>query len=480
MNEVVDMPDQIHRLAIRQLDGTLSDQERVELGALLSADAAARRVYLEHMQDSVALRWMFSGHLSRKAALSLAEHGPDGVRAARRRWTWQMMAMGAALAVAAALPFMWTASTGGDGATRVAEAPDFVGTITDLAEVKWKSSSAPPRRLSRVAIGEEFEFAAGMMELAFDTYAKVRVFGPAKFQVTDSKSILCSRGRVTTQVEEGGKGFTVETPKARIVDLGTEFGVDISESGDTEVVVFQGSVDLTKPADGRTEASAEPEQPWTRTLEQGDALRVDHTGATQRVMAVQRRDFFPTNVLDHYGRRRRAPLVADVRDNIRELESTKCYQIVWGGLREDAPAFGDREHQWNGATEAGIPEFLLGADYVMPFNDDKFMPDLQVEVDIAGPATCYVFFDENMPLPEWLVRDFTDTGAKISLDGAPTQWHGGHRLGVGAGAEVDFLFSVWRRDIAQPGTVTFGGVYPPNGKKRSDGFNMYGIAVAPK
>ena len=73
MSESVDhATDRIHRFAIRQLEGVLSDDERAELVGELSRSAAARRVYLTHMQDTVSLRWMFSGHCDRRAALTLS------------------------------------------------------------------------------------------------------------------------------------------------------------------------------------------------------------------------------------------------------------------------------------------------------------------------------------------------------------------------------------------------------------------------
>jgi ferric-dicitrate binding protein FerR (iron transport regulator) len=486
MNGSIGMPErdtteQIHRLAIRQLDGVLTDAEREELISLLRDDPAARRTYLEHMQDTVSLRWMFSGHLSRQAALELAEHGPERLHARRRRLAQVALVLAASLACLAAV-IVWRASDdAADTAAAREPLPEYVAMVTDLSAVKWNSESAAYRRMARVAVGQEFEFTAGAVELTFDAFAKVKVFGPAKFKIKSAKLIACTRGRVTTQVDRGGEGFTIETPKARIVDLGTEFGVDIAESGETQVVVFQGSVDLDKPAEPADPAAgAQAEAAWPRTLEQGDALLLNATGEAQRVMAVQRGDFFPTNLFDHYGRPRRAPVILDVRDNIRELQSTKCYQIVWGGLREDAPCFVDRSHQWNGASEGGMPEFLLGADYIMPFNDDKFLPDLRVDVKLAAPATCYVFFDDNMPPPEWLTRDFKDTGFDIALDGAKTQWHKDHDLGTGPGVSLDFPFSVWSRDVAEGGTVSFGGVQPPKEKSRSRGFNMYGIAVVPK
>jgi hypothetical protein len=484
MNGSVDeMTDRIHSLAIRQLSGVLSDDERAELTARLREDAQALRVYLEHMQDTVSLRWMYSGHYDRRVAMTLAEHGPEGVRKIQRRqFAWGALAVAAGLACVFAFNYPW-AQDANDGATAAIAgspqaAPAGVATVHDLSDVAWAKGAKPVALLSSVQVDQEFEFTKGTVELVFHTGADVKIFGPAKFTVQSDMSILCSRGRVNTLVGESGKGFTIDTPKARIVDLGTQFGVDISESGDTQVVVFQGSVDLEKSAaDVAKSTSAEK---WTRRLQQGDAMRLDDSGDAKRVMAVQRGDFFPASNLDPYGRPRQEPVILDVSDNIRAGESTKCYQIVRGGLREDAPCFVDRGHQWNGRDADGIPEFLLGADYIMPFNDDKFISDLKVDVTIARPSTLYIFIDDNMPVPEWLQKEFKDTGVDIGLDGATTVWHKDHALGVGAGASIDFPFSVWSREVPKAGKVHLGGVNPPEGKTRSQGFNMYGIAVVPK
>jgi ferric-dicitrate binding protein FerR (iron transport regulator) len=482
MSDSIDaMPDRVHRLAIRQLAGELSETDRAELIGLLSEDAASRRVYLEHMQDSVSLRWMFSGAWNRKTALALAERSLGTPARSGRRVSGWMIALAAGIACVAAWPSFMTRNEVGARAVRDAEPVANVATVTDVAGVQWSSKDAEARRLSRVPVNTHFEFKQGMVELTFDSRAEVKVFGPAKFKILSPNRILCSYGRATTLVEEGGQGFTIDTPKARIVDLGTEFGVDISETGDTQVVVFQGSVDLTKPTELKADAKLPTDAAeWTRRLQQGDGVRLDAPGEAQRLMAVQRGDFFPGNLLDHYGRPRRAPVILDVRDNIRDPENNKCYQIVWGGLREDAPGFVDREHQWNGAGDAGMPEFLLGADYIMPFNDDKFISDLRVDITVAWAATCYVFFDDNMSPPSWLTRDFRDTGLDVALDGGKTEWHKDHQLGVGSGRSIDFPFSVWRREVTAAGTVTLGGVNPPKEKTRSRGFNMYGIAVVPR
>jgi hypothetical protein len=461
---------QIHRLATAQLQGELTDDQLAELTALLESSDEVRRLYLEYMGDTAALRWIAGGRRRPDAFAPAEVIEKSAVRGASRLTPWLALAVAAGVAAVLAMATNgWNERQGArqDAPAVASSAAAKVATVTLKSAVVWEGTEAQAPLLSRVAVGERLKFASGTIELTFDSGAQVKVFGPASFEISSPMSILCSRGRVTTLVGESGKGFTIDTPKARIVDLGTEFGVNISEAGDTEVVVFQGSVDLTRnSAPGAS-----------RRLQQGDALRVDDAGEARRVVAVDRTDFFPS--LEASKGRADAPLIEGVRDHIGDGESAKCYQIVRGGLREDALCFVDRSHQWNSVDPSGLPSFLEGADYIMPFNDDKFISDLKVEVRIARPATFFVFLDDNMPPPQWLREGFKDTGMKIGLDGAKTEWHKNNELGVGAGASVDFVFSIWQRDVPRRGTIVLGGVTPPD-VKRSKGFNMYGIAVVPK
>jgi hypothetical protein len=231
--------------------------------------------------------------------------------------------------------------------------------------------------------------------------------------------------------------------------------------------VFQGTVDMSYAGDN-------PRAP-TRRLRQGEALLLNNDGQFQRVVAVQRNDFL--TAVDDIHRRPPEPVIANVHDNLRPAEGIKSYQIVRGGLEDDAPCFVDRSHQWNGVDRAGLPQFLLGADYIMPFNDDKFVRTLELKIDLLRPSHVYVFLDNNMEVPKWLQRDFVDTGVDIGLDGSKTDWHRDHSLAVGAGNSVDFKFSVWRRHVKAAGSITLGSVNPPKIGTRSSGFNMYGVAA---
>jgi hypothetical protein len=344
-----------------------------------------------------------------------------------------------------------------------------VATLTGLGDVRWSKPTNGARLLSRLAIGDRLQLNEGAIELTFDAGAQVTIFGPADFEITSATSIRCQRGRVTTLVGDRGKGFVVETPRAKVVDLGTQFGLSISDTGETEVVVFQGSVDMSyAPPSGAADAPP-------RRLRQGEALLLNNAGEFQRVMSVQRNEFL--TLVGGPRRRPPEPVIADVQDNIRPAEGVKSYQIVRNGLEEDVPCFVDRNHQWNGIDRAGLPPFLIGADYVMPFNDDKFVHTLELKLELLRPADLYVFLDNNMEVPEWVRKDFVDTGVDIGLDGSKTQWHQAHSLAIGAGNSVDFPFSVWRRHVKKAGSVTLGSVNPPKVGTRSYGFNMYGIAA---
>ncbi|MEX2168412.1 MAG: FecR family protein [Pirellulales bacterium] len=461
----------VHGLAVRQVESTLTDAEHAELETLLLESGAARRLYVEYSQETACLRWMcleeYAG-TDRATPAGAPVAIADRPRIGRRRVVAILAALACSVLVVIAANWMprsnqaekiAQAAPGVDALAPIAES---VATVTGLKSAHWLEAAEEGRLLARCRIGERWQLDAGQAELTFDSGVLVTLFAPADFDILSPTSIRCRRGRVTALVNERGKGFTVETPQGKVVDLGTQFGLDIADDGETEVVVFQGSVDLA------------PEMGEIRRMEQGDAMLLKNSGEVQRLVSLRRDNYLGGGDRDPSY----SPLIADVRDNIRQNQSLKSYQIVYGGMNEDALCFVDRDHEWNGIDEAGLPKFLLGADYIMPFNDDKFVEDLELSVELSRPAMLYIFIDNNMQVPDWLREQFEDTGVDIGLDGAKTEWHPANSLGVGAGQSVDFPFSVWRRAVREPGVVKLGGLTPPAIGSRSLGFNMYGIAAA--
>ena len=87
----------------------------------------------------------------------------------------------------------------------------------------------------------------GLLRLDFSNGARVTVQGPAELEVFDENRILLHQGLVTATIPKSAVGFVVDTVAAHVVDLGTSFGVSVSENGHTEVCVFDGEVEVSLP-----------------------------------------------------------------------------------------------------------------------------------------------------------------------------------------------------------------------------------------
>ena len=53
----------------------------------------------------------------------------------------------------------------------------------------------------------------------------------------------CRRGRLRTHVPRGAEGFVVTTPGSAVVDLGTEFGLNVTDDGKAHLMVFKGEAE---------------------------------------------------------------------------------------------------------------------------------------------------------------------------------------------------------------------------------------------
>jgi hypothetical protein len=164
------------------------------------------------------------------------------------------------------------------------------------------------------------------------------------------------------------------------------------------------------------------------------------------------------------------------------METAKYYRVIPGGFREDCRAYVDRLHEWNGVDERGLPPFLVGGDYVMTFNDDKILTEIEIAVSLGQPTALYVIIDDRAPRPKWLTRDFVDTNWDIGSDE-------GYEdrvidVGVGPGEDIEHVCSVWRRDVPVPSTVVLGGLTDEKPEKppipmTKLGRSMYGIVATP-
>ncbi len=138
---------------------------------------------------------------------------------------------------------------------------EMVGTITGTAGCQWANPQDAPSR-SAIPLGGKYALASGLLEISYNTGAKVILQGPCVYEIDSATGGFLSLGKLTARVEQGsgvsGQGsdssnpksqisnpkFVVKTPTAVVTDLGTEFGVEVDKSGASRPHVFRGRVEL--------------------------------------------------------------------------------------------------------------------------------------------------------------------------------------------------------------------------------------------
>jgi hypothetical protein len=169
---------------------------------------------------------------------------------------------------------------------------DYVGRITGVAGTKWAEGPS-------VRLGQKFDLPSGLMEITYNTGAKVILQGPVTYEVESNGGFLSIgklTGRLATRNDEARmtndernheirmtkrdrmqnssfvirpSSFVIHTPTAAVTDLGTEFGVEVGNDGITETCVFTGQVVVTMS--GR----AGGDQPHRQVIHAGQSVRVE-------------------------------------------------------------------------------------------------------------------------------------------------------------------------------------------------------------
>ncbi|TWT35380.1 FecR protein [Posidoniimonas corsicana] len=464
------------------LDGSLSEDEMHALEQRLLASADDRQAYL------IAARFHAEFSNQAKSQELLDDiHTAEPVRpqppspppiSAAWPTSWGGVALATAACLMLSVGWWWTGAGGrlmtnrDPGATHGLPELTKVSLLTSVdprsTDCRWYVEERSHERASAFQPGDVFRVTAGALSLQYANGTNVVLHSPAAYELVSGSQAKMLVGRLTASVTEAGKGFTVVTPQANVVDLGTEFGVEVGNDGATDVVVFKGEVDLAYRSQ-----TAE-----ARRLRMGEALRLDAGGTAHRIVSIHGKSYSG----DSSGKHTRPLLISEVRDNIERDDSMlNYYEIVHEGMREDALSHVDRvAHQYNGVTKDGMPGYLVGADYVKMFNNDKLRSDMHIDVTLSQPARLYVFFDNRLAPPEWLTKEFQDSGDDIGLDNGPFQsngpaWHNKGPVGVGPGESIDDELSIWFKDVEAPGKVRLG----PMGVPATVGSNMYGIAASP-
>jgi hypothetical protein len=350
-------------------------------------------------------------------------------------------------------------------------AGDGFARIVTMSDIRWANQATAHREWQRLGSGQSLCLDAGSIEVLFDNGVQFIIQGPASCTLISEKQVLAESGKLVARVGPEATGFAIVTPHAKVVDRGTSFGMTIDPNRQTDIVVYEGIVDFSLREAAATQ----------RRLAAGEAIRVGRDGRVGRIASVADDAFLPPPRLSD-AQRDDGRVIVSVTDNLKSSQTAKYYRVVARGFREDCQAYVDRQHQWNGLDDRGIPPFLNRGDYVMTFNDDKTQHNLRIAVELAQPARLYLLVDDRamQPPPAWLAESFMDTGWDIGIDEGFDDV-ANVKTAVGPGESIEWTFSVWMQDVAMPSTVLLGSLQqgatstPPRDVLRA----MYGIVAMP-
>jgi hypothetical protein len=123
--------------------------------------------------------------------------------------------------------------------------PSEVATLRSSMQAQWTDSTVVKSgdRLTRHR--KPLSLVRGMVDIVFDSGAEAVIEAPAQFRIQSAKRMTLLSGRVFAEVPPSARGFTVDTPQASIVDLGTQFGVKVESGVTSDLHLFQGKASLT-------------------------------------------------------------------------------------------------------------------------------------------------------------------------------------------------------------------------------------------
>jgi hypothetical protein len=184
---------------------------------------------------------------------------------------------------------------------------DGVAVLTQAVAIEWDQEAQP--KIGDTIPPSVLRLKSGLAQIEFYYGASLLLEGPAELQLISASKCFCREGKFRVVVPQAAQGFTVLSADIEMVDLGTEFGVEVTPQRETQVHVFDGKVELYPPdtqraAENRIELLA------------GTGRRIEHSGESSPIVAdpkafvsmrelkrrvdedmVQRADLWKQNVL---------------------------------------------------------------------------------------------------------------------------------------------------------------------------------------
>jgi len=233
---------ELDALAHDSIEGELGEKGSMRLRELFEILPGAHQRFAQHFYLDSALDEIF------QSSPELREL----VAQKRSKRTWAMgLGVAASLALLFALVVLqWRSeepAMGGVSDLAIAEDSERFGValLREAIDVQWAEISGEVR-IDEPLQPRNLKLESGVARLEFYSGASVILEGPAQFELVSPELAIMHYGKVRAHVPPAAKGFTIRSKEFEILDLGTEFAVDVSRDGSAQVHVIDGEVVFTK------------------------------------------------------------------------------------------------------------------------------------------------------------------------------------------------------------------------------------------
>ena len=223
------------------LDGVLDDEQRAELLKRVESDDAVRKLYLDQIATHTALQAVLADCLPHRVGVpNVVDVESRSAFALKSRWPAIAAMAATIMLLVGGIAYLWSRHS------TVAQSGDTPHSAVVTQAVSAYDSQGVAMRSGQRVVSGQLSLDRGVVRLDFVSGANLAVEGPAKIDVVDEMRVVLLRGVVTATIPESAVGFVIDTNTARVVDLGTAFGVSVADDGTTDVCVFEGEVSVRR------------------------------------------------------------------------------------------------------------------------------------------------------------------------------------------------------------------------------------------
>jgi hypothetical protein len=112
--------------------------------------------------------------------------------------------------------------------------------LVRLDSAVWRPADRPGPVEGTLLPAGPLRLESGSATLSFLSGVTVTLEGPADIDLVASDRIFCRQGKLRTRVPAGAEGFVVASEGTAVIDLGTDFALNVAPGGKSQLRVFEG------------------------------------------------------------------------------------------------------------------------------------------------------------------------------------------------------------------------------------------------